>query len=658
MPVVARHIGYTAGAGGQCTDLNFNADLLDTALTNAQVLSQGFLTLTQISGSTFTTTMPWFSNFVKTGLTLSLQLAPNANKVDYLAGTYQINALGYSIGVGGTITLTAGDPVLQREDIIYLTTSNTIVYLAGTPATPAVAPTPPANSLVIAHVGVDPLASGAGGFTLTLVNFNGSFGGSTIPNGSLDTQTLYWSSAANAWKLNSIFKSNAVNTRIGSGSVATGVNDEVLQVNSRIQLYDTSAPAVTTNKMYAVGGELYWNTYQLTPPVGSLSPGTVTNSTLRWNGATWIENTRFLTFDVANNFGAGTTATTFGAGTGNLCYGPNTFTALTNGVNNIALGDSALKLLTTGSRNIGIGLNALIGCTSASDNVAIGYNVMSNNTLATDCVVIGSNAGQLIAGPKNVVIGSNAGSAMVGGGTENILFGYNAGNSLTTGARNIAIGSDTLIPPTAVNCIAIGKGAVCNTSSQIIIGSNNCNYNVMYWGRGKESTAIEHVSIASTERAGIADTAGNNFSIVAGSSTGSALGGAVQFRTSNAGAAGTTKNIQTLKAEITPNTFIKYVGEAVKYATVTISSTINVNTEVYLVNTAIAITLTLPTTGLVDGQTWVIKDSTGNATVNNITLDPTGAVLIDGAATFKIASNWGSCKIMWSQSANKYFVIL
>jgi len=57
--------------------------------------------------------------------------------------------------------------------------------------------------------------------------------------------------------------------------------------------------------------------------------------------------------------------------------------------------------------------------------------------------------------------------------------------------------------------------------------------------------------------------------------------------------------------------------------------------------TAAARTINLPNT-TTTGRTYVIKDSVGNATANNITVTtPGGAVLIDGAATNVIGANYG-----------------
>jgi len=276
----------TPSAASICLDWDNNFNILQGALTNAQINQQGLITLTRVDGATFDNPIPWFTNMIKTGLTFSLQASPNANLLDYTLGTYQINAQPYTIAAGGTIVLSAGHATFSRVDVVYLTTSNTIVYLAGTASANPVAPTVPANTLIAVYIGVNALASGLGGYTLVNVNLSG--GTTPLSPGVLINQTLRWNGTA--WVPNSGMLANGLKVSI-AGISGFGTMDAItkLQVGGAIMIEDLGAPFPVTDKLYNVGGSLYWN--------GNILgyTGTVVGSHLRWNGSTFAEETQFLT---------------------------------------------------------------------------------------------------------------------------------------------------------------------------------------------------------------------------------------------------------------------------------------------------------------------------------------------------------------------------
>ena len=69
------------------------------------------------------------------------------------------------------------------------------------------------------------------------------------------------------------------------------------------------------------------------------------------------------------------------------------------------------------------------------------------------------------------------------------------------------------------------------------------------------------------------------------------------------------------------------------------------------VNRAGVVTITLPTAQLRAGRTYTLKDESGAATTNNITVATAGSETIDGAATDTIAENYGS-KTYYSDGSN------
>lgn len=651
-----RPTGFTPGAGGPCTDLDYNWNILNDAVLDVTVPSQGVLRLTQVDGGIVNNSIPHFPNQVNSGLPMAFQSTPTASTLDYAAGTYQIAAVVYSVAAPGSLVANAGDPVNPRVDIVSLTTLGTVVYTPGVAAPSPVKPAIPAGNLLVGVIGVSALASAAtGGYTLESVNYaEGSSSG--LPVGTADSQTLRWDAAGSSWATNSTLKGDGTRTRVGAGSVTTGANAEVLQVNGRIEILDQAAPAVTANKLYSVAGDLWYDTFQLTPPAGGLSAGTVVNSTVRWDGATWQENTRFLAYENATNFGAGTT-TSFGAGNNNVAFGPDTLKSNTNGDQNSAFGDGALENNTTGDNCVAVGYNAANGNNSGTDNTVVGSQAFSGNGSGSFNTVVGSLAAPITTGQRNTVLGYTAGTSLTSG-ADNVIIGSNSATGLVNGSRNIAIGSNVSVAPSLVNTLAIGSGATVTASNWVVMGSDTTNYAVLWFGRGRESSTVEDVSIVSTERFGVADTVGNNLNVIAGTSTGSAKGGSIRMRTSSGGAAGVTKNASSTVAEFTPDSFVNYRGLAQTAATIAAPTTASPTVGVYLVTTSGgALTITLPTTGIADGQTWTFKDRTGNAGANNVTLDPSGATLIDNAATFKLQSPWASATVMWNAAASRYYVI-
>jgi hypothetical protein len=80
------------------------------------------------------------------------------------------------------------------------------------------------------------------------------------------------------------------------------------------------------------------------------------------------------------------------------------------------------------------------------------------------------------------------------------------------------------------------------------------------------------------------------------------------------------------------------------------------STDYFLsVNTATAITVQLPNAPTT-GRTFAIKDSTGNSTVNNITVTTVGGtVLIDGATNYLINNNYSSIQTIFNGTSYEVF---
>lgn len=89
---------------------------------------------------------------------------------------------------------------------------------------------------------------------------------------------------------------------------------------------------------------------------------------------------------------------------------------------------------------------------------------------------------------------------------------------------------------------------------------------------------------------------------------------------------------------------LKRTATATSYSVVTTDSTIAIT------STAAPRTITLPSSGLTAGQVFTVKDESGGAGTNNITIDGNGA-LIDGASTVILDVGFGSVSVYWDGSA-------
>lgn len=104
------------------------------------------------------------------------------------------------------------------------------------------------------------------------------------------------------------------------------------------------------------------------------------------------------------------------------------------------------------------------------------------------------------------------------------------------------------------------------------------------------------------------------------------------------------------------NTITITVNQTVLAYTPTAISYIIQNTDdiIGVTSTAAPRTMTLPNSGLVTGKSWTIKDESGGAATNNITISGNGAN-IDGSPTFAINTNYGAVTIYYNGS--NFFIV-
>jgi hypothetical protein len=89
------------------------------------------------------------------------------------------------------------------------------------------------------------------------------------------------------------------------------------------------------------------------------------------------------------------------------------------------------------------------------------------------------------------------------------------------------------------------------------------------------------------------------------------------------------------------------ISSSFTYTTADVSSNLTVSEAVSFVDTSAARTLTLPSiASTAKGRVYIIKDATGGAGENNITVNVDGGSNIDGTTTYVMAINYGATKFI------------
>lgn len=135
----------------------------------------------------------------------------------------------------------------------------------------------------------------------------------------------------------------------------------------------------------------------------------------------------------------------------NTAYGSGILYNNTTGYNNTVVGTNALFYNTTGNANTAFGAQSCYSNTTGYNNTAIGINALLSNTTGYNSVAIGSSALQnSTLGIQNVAVGVNA-MILTTTANNNTAVGSFALNGNTVGASNSAFGTLALadVKPTS-----------------------------------------------------------------------------------------------------------------------------------------------------------------------------------------------------------------
>lgn len=267
----------------------------------------------------------------------------------------------------------------------------------------------------------------------------------------------------------------------------------------------------------------------------------------------------------------------------------------------------------------------------------------SNLGTTPDCEKFGADtsvgANECLAVGRYATAGSNYATAIgksAYAGYFCTTLGRAAGTTGTTGGFPSAPGFSY--------CINISDGTAFyppTASNQFMVSGL---WTDAYFGKGVTNASPSAIRLHSNGGSGT-NIAGGSLTLAGGKGTGNAAGGSILFQTSDAGASGTT--LQTLATKFTIAVNDSTFAHAVNFKRTATAASVSSagETIIGVTSTAAARTITLSTADMVAGRIMYIKDESGAAGTNNITVDTQGSELIDGAASITISANYGVAKL-------------
>jgi hypothetical protein len=439
------------------------------------------------------------------------------------------------------------------------------------------------------------------------VDFSGGF--PVVGKITTDGQLLIGSTATPHIRVNTLTAGPGVTITNGSGSITIGLAGGAAAIE-KINVQTGTSPITPTGGVITVNG-------------ATVAAGT---HPVRTDGT--ASDTFAIEVQISQAI-ASTDATKIG-----LCnFNSTFFTVDSNGFVS-ASGTGILETLTgnsgtatPSSNNINVvTANATVKFVGASSTVTQDFGISN--------LMLGSSGSAISAASNNASFGNGAMTAITSG-TQNAYFGFNAGNASTSASFNNGFGAQTLLALiSGSNNVAVGN----QTLNGLTLGSNNI---VVGTSSGTAYTGSETSNIIIGYN--IAGTLGENNVTRIGSGQGSCFISGIE------GVSVSNLNIVTINTS-TNQLGSMLPGSAFAYTNVNhAASPYTILSTDYYISVDCSggtVTLNFPNSPTAK-QTWIIKDRTGSASTNNISITtPGGTVTFDGLTTYKITSNYGSIELL------------
>lgn len=228
-------------------------------------------------------------------------------------------------------------------------------------------------------------------------------------------------------------------------------------------------------------------------------------------------------------------------------------------------GGQAAAQVQIGSGALANGNNGVLGAGS----VAVGYSAEAGDASAFGSTALGANATATADRATAVGRGASAGGTCVAlgdgadtsAGTQgSVAIGYSA---VAAGVGALAIGQSS--SAASNDSIAIGGYSATTAANQLVIGGVNSTWAItdVYIGDLVTNASPLGFTLNATGGSG-SDVAGASATIAGGKGTGNAAGGAVIFKTSDAGGSGSTLQSLTEKCRVPVEGGFQWTGNGSK----------------------------------------------------------------------------------------------